>query len=360
MSAAAVTTRSAIRSAVAAALAAAALLGSAAPAEAHAVGVSNGAYAVDGETVSAEITLARADVDGLPPERVADMVARGLDVRGDGAPCAAASDVGAPTENDGVLVRARFACARPPRRVAVELRLLDALPHGHRHIARAASAGGSVDDVLFRGHARLAFDAPAASPNGDGADAPSAGARATSAAAFLRMGVEHILTGYDHLLFLFALVLVGGRVRSILAMVTAFTLAHSISLAVSVLGVWVPSPRLVEPLIALSIAYVGVENLVAGKNDGRWRVTFPFGLVHGFGFASALREIELPATKIPVALVSFNAGVELGQLAVLAAVLPIVLWLRTKPAFAGRGVALLSRGVVLAGLVWFAQRVIAG
>ena len=147
----------------------------------------------------------------------------------------------------------------------------------------------------------------------------------TSVVSFLRMGIEHILTGYDHLVFLFGLVLIGGRLRSLVGAVTAFTVAHSITLALAVLGVWAPSPRIVEPAIALSIVWVGIENFFVKNAEGRWRITFPFGLIHGFGFAGALREIELPRARVPLALVSFNLGVEVGQLAVMAVVVPLIL-----------------------------------
>jgi hypothetical protein len=152
---------------------------------------------------------------------------------------------------------------------------------------------------------------------------------------------------------------VGGSLRSLALVVSAFTVAHSITLALATLSVVTPSPRLVEPLIALSIAYVGVENLFVTDAAKRWRITFPFGLVHGFGFAGALREIALPRAQIPVALVSFNVGVEVGQLGVLALVLPLVFAARRAPRFRDRGTKLASLGIAFAGTVWFVVRVAA-
>jgi hydrogenase/urease accessory protein HupE len=174
------------------------------------------------------------------------------------------------------------------------------------------------------------------------------------------MGIEHILTGYDHLVFLFGLVLLGGRPRAIVLVITAFTVAHSITLALATLGVWAPSPRIVEPAIALSIAYVGAENFFVTTAERRWRITFPFGLIHGFGFAGALREIGLPKAQVPEALVLFNLGVEMGQLAVLALVLPLIYWLRRFEWFRGRGVKGLSAAILLVGLFWFVNRVWGG
>jgi len=177
--------------------------------------------------------------------------------------------------------------------------------------------------------------------------------------SMLKLGVEHILTGADHLVFLLGLILVGGTLRSLAGVVTAFTLAHSITLALAALSIFAPSPRLVEPAIALSIAYVGVENLFVRDARRRWRITFPFGLVHGFGFAGALREIALPRAQVPIALVSFNLGVEIGQLAVLSVALPLVLAARGAPWFGARGVKILSVAIAVGGAALFVTRLVA-
>jgi hypothetical protein len=140
-------------------------------------------------------------------------------------------------------------------------------------------------------------------------------------------------------------------------MITAFTVAHSITLGLAALGAVSLPGRFVEPAIALSIAYVGIENLTARYLDNRWRVTFAFGLVHGFGFAGALAGVGLAPGEVPRALVMFNLGVELGQLALLALVLPIVLRSRRFGWFQGRAVPALSWCVVVAGIAWFAGRV---
>jgi hydrogenase/urease accessory protein HupE len=323
-----------------AALAAAAVLLCARPARAHAVGLSNGEYRVDGASVFARLVFSSGEAKRAKMSDVS--------VRGDGAECALASTESESVENDGVAIRARWTCNAAPAQVSIDLeRLLEELPSGHRHVVRAFGAG-ALDRICHRGDASFTF----------GASQPAARAQSPSAIAFVGMGFEHILTGHDHLLFLFGLVLVGGRLRSVLATVTAFTAAHSITLGLASLGVWAPSPRIVEPLIALSIAYVGVENLLAKSGERRWRVTFPFGLVHGFGFAGALREIELPRAEVPTALLTFNLGVELGQLAVLALVLPLLARARSFGGFEPRGVRVLSAGVALAGLVWFVQRLL--
>ncbi len=176
---------------------------------------------------------------------------------------------------------------------------------------------------------------------------------------FLRLGVEHILTGYDHLLFLLGLLLACRRFRTMALVVTCFTLAHSVTLALAALGVLTLSPRVVEPLIAASIVFVGVENLLR-RDEPRWRwaLTFAFGLVHGFGFAGVLGEIGLGTTRtaLVTSLFSFNLGVELGQLAVTALLLPLLWKLRELPAYERYGRHALSALVALAGAYWLVER----
>jgi len=178
---------------------------------------------------------------------------------------------------------------------------------------------------------------------------------------FLVLGVRHILTGYDHLLFLCALLIVTADFLSALKVVTCFTIAHSITLAVATFNLVAISSTVVEPLIAASIVYVGVENLVRhGAPKGRWRLTFAFGLVHGFGFASVLRELGVASgdSGIVVPLVSFNLGVEVGQIAVASLALPVIWKLKQHPAFASRGVPACSILIALAGGYWLIERVL--
>lgn len=179
---------------------------------------------------------------------------------------------------------------------------------------------------------------------------------------FVRLGVEHIWTGYDHLLFLFALLVVCRSFRSIVTIVSCFTLAHSITLALATLEVVNLPSRFVEPAIAASIVFVGVENLWrrGAEPRGRWALTFAFGLVHGFGFASVLRDLGVGSSSegIALPLLTFNLGVELGQIVVAAAVLPVVWRLRRSEKFVTRGIPVLSAVVALAGLYWFLQRTI--
>jgi hydrogenase/urease accessory protein HupE len=176
---------------------------------------------------------------------------------------------------------------------------------------------------------------------------------------FVPAGIHHILIGPDHLLFLFGLLLLGGTLRQLALVVTAFTLAHSVTLTLAALNLVSPPARLVEPAIALSIVYVGADNLlVSGGRDLRAWIAFAFGLVHGFGFANVLREMELPTRALGWSLFSFNLGVEIGQLAVVTAVATALTWLRSRSQTLGRGVAVAGSVVVMAaGTFWFVQRV---
>ncbi len=176
--------------------------------------------------------------------------------------------------------------------------------------------------------------------------------------SFVVLGIEHIWTGYDHILFLLSLLMLGGGLKYLIKVVSAFTVAHSITLTLAVLNIVTLPPRLVESAIALSIVYVAVENLVRRDQvlRSRWMVTFAFGLVHGLGLASVLKEIAIPRSNLALSLASFNLGVELGQIAIVAAAFVLLQMLRSWP----REVLvrrLVSAAAAAAGLIWFIQRV---
>jgi HupE / UreJ protein len=179
-------------------------------------------------------------------------------------------------------------------------------------------------------------------------------------ATYLKLGFTHILPkGADHILFVIGIFLLSIRVKPILMQVTAFTIAHTITLALTIYGVVSLSPRIVEPLIALSIVYVAVENIVTPELRP-WRIAlvFAFGLLHGMGFAGVLSQLGLPRSEFLTALLCFNVGVELGQLAVIAvAFLGIGLALRNKPWYRSRIVVPGSIAIAAVGLFWFVQRV---
>ncbi len=183
---------------------------------------------------------------------------------------------------------------------------------------------------------------------------------------FIYEGIRHIMIGPDHILFIIALLLLGGTLVQVLKIVTAFTIAHSITLSLAATGVVHLSGRIVEPIIALSIIVVAVENLrprkteEEKKKDYRVWIAFGFGLIHGFGFAGVLAEVGLPRQSVGWALASFNIGVEAGQAAIVLVLLPLITLLaKEKPSAHERLVVVGSACVAIMGAYWLFERVFA-
>ena len=244
---------------------------------------------------------------------------------------------------------------------------LGALPAGHRQFVIIADEQGSTlaKKLLSAKDDGMEISlrpAGGAGETGGGVTVAAEPAEAPTFWGFLQLGVEHIWTGYDHLLFLFALLVVCRSFRSIVAIITCFTLAHSITLALATLEVVNLPSRFVEAAIAASIVFVGLENVVRRGEEpkGRWALTFAFGLIHGFGFASVLKDLGVGqgGQGLAMPLFTFNAGVEIGQVVVAACVLPIVWKLRKNEKFLRRGVPALSAAVAAAGLYWFLERTV--
>lgn len=176
---------------------------------------------------------------------------------------------------------------------------------------------------------------------------------------FLKLGSNHILTGLDHLLFLLTLILLKMKIRDYAKIITSFTIAHSLTLALTVLGIIHLPSKFVETMIAVSIMYVALENLFFSKNAKyRWTLTFFFGLIHGMGFADLLMEMHLPPSQIAVSLLSFNLGIEITQLALVALAFPI-LWYWHKSRWYPSTFKILNMFAVVTALVWIIQRILA-
>jgi HupE / UreJ protein len=335
-------------------------------AAAHEVGLSHGTYRARASGLAAEIVLARGEAMTLVPEldenhdgvvteselaaartELGSRVLEGIRVVADGRVCTSELVRAELTDSDGLSLQSRHTCSESARVFDVTIAFIDQLARGHRHAARLVSETDSRDELLF-GEQR-SFSLPVGSK--EHSEAPS------SMFGFVRMGAEHIAGGYDHVLFLLALVLAGGGARTLLGIVTAFTLGHSLTLAISALGIWTPPSRLIEPLIALSVAFVAIENFTHRNPRTRWRVALPFGLIHGFGFAGALIEAKLPSEDLLGALFSFNLGVELGQLGFMAFLLPLVAAFRRSSWFPRFAVPALSGLILLVSVGWFIERV---
>jgi hypothetical protein len=322
-------------------------------ARAHAIRLSTGDVTVEGRTVRAVLQFARVELDALRPEDVAAT----LQVSSDGVPCTLTGSSVAPVQEDGVAISGLWECPRPPGRLRMALGFLDRIPPGHVHVALLRLPGATVQRTARAGAPVLEVEAH-----------PGAWA---GAGRFLRLGAEHIFQGSDHIAFLIGVLLLGGTFRQLLGIVTAFTVAHSLTLALATLGWVVPPPRLIEPLIALSIVAVAVENLLALREPlsparvrasiaRRWQLTLGFGLVHGFGFAGALRALELPRSLLGPSLLTFNLGVELGQLVIVALAWPLLRWARGVPGMWPAGTRWASVAVAGLGAFWLVQRLIAG
>jgi hypothetical protein len=296
--------------------------------------------------VAEELAQARAGHAGSR-ERLLGHVRRKVALTAQGTRCESAQGFLEPGRNDveTVTLVVDFACAGPVRDLGVRDDLFDVLGPDHHTLARV-EAESSTQQFAFATEARearFALSGP--------------GERSAWSPSFFRLGMRHILGGYDHLLFLLALLLRGGRLLSLLKIVTAFTLAHSLTLALAVLDVVVLPERLVEGAIALSIALVAAENLrPCPATSRRWLLSLGFGFVHGFGFSSALRELGLPRHGLAASLLGFNLGVEAGQALVVAVTLPLLLWMRARP-WEPRAVRLASVALAAVGLGWFVERV---
>ena len=340
------------------ALAAAVLLtvASVSPAAAH-EGGSNG-YAtitVEGGRVRYQLTLWPASLpapvgeqirraregDAASRDRLLGMVRDKVTLSARGGCCeaGAGSVAAASPPAESLILTVEYACAGDGRDLLLRDDLFDVLGPDYHTLARVETAhrAAHLAFTLEMRESRLT---------------PAAG----GIVSFVRLGVEHILTGWDHLLFLLALLLRSGGWLALLKVITAFTAAHSVTLALAALDVVTPPERLVEAGIALSIAIVAADNLVARPVVARrWLVSGAFGLIHGFGFSSVLRELGLPAQGLVLSLLGFNLGVELGQALVVAAALP-ALWLLRGSRWESR----LSRGasaaVLLVGAVLFVDR----
>jgi hydrogenase/urease accessory protein HupE len=173
--------------------------------------------------------------------------------------------------------------------------------------------------------------------------------------SFLKLGMKHILTGYDHLLFLLALLIRKQKLKQYITTITAFTIAHSITLTLSVLGIVDLPSRFVESIIALSICYVAIENIFKKEIKYRWAITFGFGLIHGLGFASILKEMNLPKSDLAIALLNFNVGIEIIQLIIVLLLVPVLVSLQ-KLAKYRTYVNACSAIIFILGAIWLFQR----
>ncbi|WP_036307696.1 HupE/UreJ family protein [Methyloglobulus morosus] len=248
----------------------------------------------------------------------------------------------------------------PKESIGIESKLLDKLPADHKeYVTVKDAAGRELGKKMLTPKANtLEIDL-----NTNAAPTVTENHSTSPFVDFLKLGVEHILTGYDHLLFLFSLLVVTRSFWPAIKIITFFTIAHSITLALAGMNIVDIPSSIVEPLIAATIVYVGLENIVRKDKvttQQRCILTFFFGLIHGFGFAGVLREMGISSieTGILVPLFSFNLGVELGQITVASVVLPLIWWLHGKEKISRYLVPVGSVLTCLAGGYWLLERTI--
>ncbi len=342
-------------------------------AQAHQTRLSSSQLVVQGSSVTATLELNGRDLnvaarltltgdgDEVLPQRLAAQEQAVLDyLRGrvflefeNGTPCPAADD-GLQASRDHVVVQLRFRCPPLGQPLVYRVTLFHEIDAAARHV------------VTVDGDERRIGLLGAVNPG-----MRLSGVRASLGETlrhYVVAGIEHIAIGYDHIAFLLAVIVLGRRFWPLFAAVTAFTVAHSITLTLAVLGLVVFPSHIVEPLIAATVVYVAAENFFIRDIRHRWWLTFVFGLIHGFGFASVLREYGIPDHALIPALAAFNVGVEAGQILIVA--IAVLAW-RAGFALSGkagvRGDASLQRrvslvisaGVLLLGLYWLGERLLA-
>jgi hypothetical protein len=308
----------------------------------------------NGEITWGEAKTKHAEIAAYALARVA--------ISAGGAPCpTTATEHLIDRHSDGGYAVLRFAadCPREPAELGVAYRLLFDLDRQHKGLLRLEARGDTRTAIFGPDNPRQVFDLAR----------PSLGQQLLD---YLTAGVEHIWTGYDHILFLLSLLLpavlvpcgrewrptdgVRAALADVLRIVTAFTLAHSITLSLAALQVVAVPARISESVIALSVVLAAVNNLRPAVRRGRWIVAFCFGLAHGFGFASVLTDLGLHRGALATALIGFNLGVEAGQIAIVGAFLPLAYLLRDTRFY--RRVVLAGGSGAIAALaaLWFVER----
>ncbi len=308
------------------------IFGAAFPAVAHTADISTGRIVQKNDRIySVDVALLATDLErmfaadthesdlsapGALEKAIGRFVLARVDLEGaDGKRCrgfveSAGED---PESADGVRVVMTFDCSAVPGNIFYNaIPLLETAGPRARHQTFVGEGSNAAQAVVDHTNARFDLSAPPAS-------------LWVLAGRYLYAGVEHILTGYDHIAFLLAVVLWANRPWPVIKIVTAFTLSHSVTLSLAVLDIVRLPAAPIEAAIAFSIIFVAVENFFSRNVDNRWHATFIFGFIHGFGFASGLLELGVPSNAIAPALASFNIGVELGQIGVVLIVIPTLL-----------------------------------
>lgn len=280
---------------------------------------------------------------------IAKVLGEQITISADGKPLTAELRTITPVaEKRDVRVEFFFPWATAPESIAVKSQ---AFPYDPRHRTfLSVHKNGKLDrqEILHRYASTVEFKT---------GSAQSIGAVVVQ---FVASGIHHIFIGPDHILFVIGLLLLGGTIGRLFKVITAFTVAHSITLGLATFGILTPPASIIEPVIALSIVFVGVHAFLDRKGrDPRLLFAFAFGLIHGFGFANVLQEMVLPRAALGWSLFAFNVGVEIGQLCIVATVAPLLALIHhCSKAAAARVVSAGALVITVAGAFWFFQRVL--
>lgn len=342
-----------------------ALLGGAGTAFAHKTNLTQGLVEFDGAKVTYLLSFSPHDIavaagmktdfktpltakDFAPHlEELTDYLSGRLFISSEAGACPLRFETSGAVLPETFVVTVHVVCPAPPTRLTIRFLIFffDIDPR-HRSLGRLIFPMGGQQEFLFDAGTTEFTTAIAQPPS------PSWHARLTR---LIALGVEHIVLGFDHILFVLLLVLAVPRAWPVVRIVTAFTIAHSVTLALAWYGVIDLPGRLVETGIALSIAYVAVENILGIGLRRRFGIAALFGLAHGLGFYGVLAGLDLAGASAALTLAGFNIGVEIGQLAVLAVAAPVLFWAREKPWFA-RAVQVLSALALCVAVTWAAER----
>ena len=326
-------------------------------AAAHAIDTAALKLSVQGEEVREELLLSLLSLASLVPLDADDdgtVTQKDLDLQlpaiflatfgqapltADGVPCSL-TPVSALPDQNAVRIAVKGSCPEHARKLRQKLGFLASLSAGHQVVVEANLDGETHQSLADRATQIVIFEREQQKGFGQ----------------FVALGVEHIFTGYDHLLFLLGLLLAGGSLRKLLLVVSSFTVAHSLTLGLAATSVVSLPTRFTESAIALSIMFVAAENFFVKEPKRRWLLAFGFGLVHGFGFASVLADMHLTRHGTLKALFGFNLGVELGQASLVLVAAPLINLSRRREQFLRIGVPAISLCSLAAGAYWFVQR----
>ncbi len=330
------------------------------PAAAHDLFRSESRLVVQGREVSAQLTFNLLDFPGMDQnsdkvvtaeefapafERVYATILQHYTLDSSGPPVRITRDKYELFDQHVLLLDLTYVFPQQVLALQMTSTLPDVLGPGHLHLVNLRM-NGRVQEQILDNRNRTAFFTQ------------TSGTRWQTLGRFAWLGIQHIATGYDHLAFLLGLLIATGSLRSLIKTITSFTVAHSITLGLATFNIVVLPSRFTESMIALSILYVAVENLVRRRNIDRWKITFLFGLVHGFGFSNVLREMQLPRADLALSLFSFNLGVEIGQLIFVVLLFPAIEdlirsgWTKLRPA--------ISVVIGLLAAYWLVQRAFFG